>query len=495
MPSIPASAIVNVIPAVLAAGGSNLELNGLLLTNSPRVPVGTVQSFSSDEAVGDYFGPTAPETIWAQSYFLGFDNSELKPGALLISQYPSAPVAAYLRGGDVSGLTLTQLQAIAGTFSVTVDGVAKPIANVNLAAATSFSNAAALLTTQLNAAGVIVSYDAIAGAFVITSSTTGAASSIGYGSGVSAPGLGLTQATGAVLSQGAIAAVPGTAMAAIAAQTQNWVSLGTLFEPAAADAVLFAEWINSKGNRYLYAMQDTDGAAKVVPDTTSAGALIQAADLAGIVPIYEPSALNTAAFLMGAIASIDFSRTNGRTTLAFRSQSGLAAGVTSETVADNLIANGYNFYGAYATANDQFTFFYPGSITGDFLWIDSYVNQVWLNNSLQLAILSLLISAGSIPYNATGYGMIEAACADPINAALNFGAIRAGVTLSASQTAQVNADAGLKISDTLSQRGWYLQVQDATPQVRAQRGSPPCTLWYLDGQSIQHINLLSIQVQ
>jgi hypothetical protein len=37
-------------------------------------------------------------------------------------------------------------------------------------------------------------------------------------------------------------------------------------------------------------------------------------------------------------------------------------------------------------------------------------------------------------------------------------------------------------------------VRDAPPEVRAARGSPPCTLWYMDGQSIQRINLASIEL-
>ncbi|WP_367575649.1 DUF3383 family protein, partial [Serratia liquefaciens] len=67
------------------------------------------------------------------------------------------------------------------------------------------------------------------------------------------------------------------------------------------------------------------------------------------------------AFVCGAAASIDFEATNGRITFAFRGQGGLVAGVTTATVASNLIANGYNFYGAYATANQQFREFQNGT--------------------------------------------------------------------------------------------------------------------------------------
>ena len=125
------------------------------------------------------------------------------------------------------------------------------------------------------------------------------------------------------------------------------------------------------------------------------------------------------------------------------------AGVTNETIANNLTANGYNYVGSYATANDGFVFFYPGQISGDFDWIDSWVCQVWMNNALQLALMELLTSVGQVPYNADGYGLIEAAMFDPVQKALNFGAIRAGVTLSNAQAAEINNAAGGRVSDVI----------------------------------------------
>jgi hypothetical protein len=101
----------------------------------------------------------------------------------------------------------------------------------------------------------------------------------------------------------------------------------------------------------------------------------------------------------------------------------------------------------------------------------------------------------SIPYNAAGYLMIEAACADVINAGLNFGAFYAGVPLSAAQAAEVNAAAGANIAPTLSQRGWYLQVLPAAPSTRAARQSPPCNFWYMDGESVQLLRLTSVLVE
>jgi len=58
----------------------------------------------------------------------------------------------------------------------------------------------------------------------------------------------------------------------------------------------------------------------------------------------------------------------------------------------------------------------------------------------------------------------------------------------------VNAAAGIRISDTLQTVGWYLDIDDASPNTRTLRGSPPMTFYYLSGQSIQQITLSSIDV-
>lgn len=568
--SISASQIVGVTPSVLSAGGSALDLNGLILTTNTRVPVGSAISLPSSLAVSQYFGPTSVETAMGNVYFLGFDNSNVKPGALLFAQYNTSAVGAWLRGGSIAGMSLTTLQGLSGSLSVTIDGSVKTGANISLSAATSFSSAAAIISAALGVTGTQgavtigsisgntmtissvtsgtltvgqtlsgagvsagttitgfgtgnggtgtytvspsqtvgsvsitatnpgVAYDTITGALVISSATTGTASTISYAGGTLAAPLMLTQATGAILSQGAAPTNPAAAMSTIAAQTQNWGSFTTAFDPDSggnATKLAFASWCNSQNNRYVYACWDTDITATQTGTTSHLGYLIGQGNYSGTALIYTPINQSTmAAFLMGAIASIDFSQTQGRSTLAFKSQTGLVADVINATAAANLIANGYNFYGAYATANDEFVFFYPGSISGNFDWIDSYINQVWLNNQFQLALMTLLKQVRSLPYNAAGRTMIKAAVLDVINQGLNFGAFQQGVTLSNLQAVEVNTTAGTRIDNVLSNNGWYFQVQDASPQVRAARASPPAYFWYTDGQSVQSITLASIEV-
>lgn len=664
MATIPARDIVQVNPGVLPAGGSALDMIGLMLTNSSRPPLGQILQFASAADVSTYFGGSSTEAALASIYFEGFDNSHKKPGSLLFAQYNQGSVDAFLRGGSVAGLTLAQLQAISGTLVVTVDGYPRSAAALNLSGATSFSSAAGLIQTALNAGGanptvatctastaastssftgsiagqiltvtamtsgtivagttisgtgitagtkitgqisgttggiglytvdnvhstptasvaiagtygtmtvtasltgtlsvgqalsggttpagtqitqqltgtpggtgtyavstntvvasttisaagaaVTVVYDSVSGAFVITSGViVGSSSTIAYATGTTADGLNLRAADGAVISQGSAGQTPGTFMTNLVAVSGDWATFMTLIDPdfgsGSVQKQAFSAWVNGTNDGYCYAAWDTDITPTITfPASASFGAILQANDSSGTFVIWAPDTTQgpiKAALFLGTVASIDFTQRNGRITIAFKSQSGVVADVTNQTVAHNLagdpqsigtFGNGYNFYGVYATRSQEFIGWNRGTISGDFLWADTYINQIWLNNALQQALMQLLFNVYSIPYNNSGYAMIEAACLDPIQAAVLFGAIRPGVTLSNSQISQINNAAGVDVAGVVSERGWYLQIADAAPQVRAARASPPCTLWYTDGQSVQAITLASIEVQ
>lgn len=577
MNSIPANQLVNVIPSVLSAGGNPLSLNAVMLTNSIRIPIGTVQAFAPGTDVADFFGSTSIEATLAGVYFAGFEGSDTLPGTLYFAQYNAAAVSAYLRSASFAGFTLAQLQALSGVLVIDIDGRVTTSANINLAGATSFTNGATLIQAGLQTVGGIfngigtiddgaggagntltittvttgavhigdtvvggvspavitafltgtgglgtytvggapqdfnpggaltvtsgatVVYDAQLGAFVIHSATTGADSTIAFATGSLSAGLRLTSATGAVLSQGADAATPSGEMNQITNVTQNWATFMSTFEPTTDVMMDFAAWVQTTNKRYAYIGWYSDVTPLSGPAPASFPGQVVAANMSGVVPIYEPATGDgngrKAALICGIAASTDFLQTNGRVDYAYKGQSGLVADITDATQALNLEANGSNFYGSYATANDRFINLQRGVMPGPWKFIDPYINQIWLNNALQLAFMVLLTSVKSLPYNAAGYNLLRAAALDPIQAALNSGVIRAGVTLSNSQRAQVNTAAGANIADTLQTSGYYLQILDADPITRGNRESPPMTFWYTDGGSIQKIELSSIDVQ
>lgn len=491
--AIPISADVAVVPQVLSAGGSSLAFNGHFLTNNPAMQRGTTLAFPNPTAAIAYFGPLSTETQVAAVYFQGFNNSDVKPASLLFSAYATAPTVAFIRGGNISGQTLAQIQAINGTLSLPING-ATASGTVNLSGATSFSGAAQIIGTAL---GVVATYDSTSGAFGIFSTNAGSTSTIDYATGTAAAPLLLTQATGATTSQGSDADSPAAAMDAIVARSTNWASFTTTFEPALSDKLAFAAWNSAQGKRYRYVMWDTDINTATAGSTESAAyQATQVFRYDGVVPVYAPvNGVLVGAFGLGYPASLDFSRTNGRTTFKFRSLDGLPPDVTDATVMANVIANGANAMGQLATANQLFTYMRNGTVGGQFAYDDSYVNAVWLDAALQLALVNLLVQAKSVPYAAPGYGQIEASLLDPVQAALNFGAIRVGVALSNAEASALLTSSGKDIANTITNQGFYILVQDPGALVRGVRGSPVCALYYADGGSIQMLQLTSTEIQ
>jgi hypothetical protein len=490
--TIPASDIVVANPGVVSAGGNPLALNGVILSTSELLQTGTVRSFASPAAVSAFFGAASDEYAISQVYFLGNDNSTVKPGLLYFAPYAATARAAWLQSGSMAAVTLTELQALSGVLTVTIDGVEKTSSSINLATATSFSDAASMIDAGFVSGDVAVTWNAVNSTFLFTSPTIGATSTMTYATGTLSAGLLLTSATGALLSQGIAADTPATAMDMVKAATQNWVDFMTLWEPDINDKKAFAVWTNAQNQRYMYACWDTDAQAIVNGSTTCFGAIAKDLAYDGVVPLYNTVEL--AAFLLGAVASIDFSRLNGRITAAFKSQSGFVPTVTDQQIAANLLENGYSFYGSYATANDQFNFLYNGQMSGKWGWVDTFVDQVYLNSQFQLALMTLLTGVPSIPYNESGYSLIRAAMIDPIDQALNFGSIRTGIAMSASQKAQVNQAAGLDVSTIIEQQGYYLQILDPGAQVRGNRGTPVINFWFTDGGAVQKITLASIDI-
>ena len=496
MSTIPFSQVVNVVPSVLSANGEAVDLNGLVLTQNTEAPYGSILQFATAADVQAYFGASSTEASIANVYFRGYENGTQLPGNLLMTRYPETAIAGWLRGGSIASVTLGQLQAFTGTLSITVAGVVKTSGTINLSGATSYSNAATIIQAAFVSPGFTVTYDSTQAAFVFTTTTTGATQTMTYAAtGTLATNLRLTQATGAILSQGAGAGVPADFMAGIINQNQNWATFMTTWEPLLAEKEAFAQWSNSVAPRFLYVCADSDINVLTANSSVTFGNYLQVNELIGTCPIYGD--YTHAAFVCGFAASLNFNRLNGRATLCFKSQSGLVASVSNATQYNAVLSNGYNCYGAFGSNNpaNNTNWFTPGSVSGSWLWADTYLNQIWLNANLQLSLVNLLTQVGAVPYNTQGNGLIYSAALDPINAAKNFGAIRAGINVSAAQAAEIQYALGFDAAPTIASQGFYLQILEATAQTRAARQSPPITLYYQDGEAVQQITMASIAIQ
>lgn len=489
--AIPASRLVNITPRVISSGSTELELAGVLLTKNAIMPYPLLMGFTGQQAVGEYFGYDSDEYRLAVIYFLGFTNSSKKPNTLYFFRRADKAIAGALIGSQALGVT--DLQKITeGRFTISVDGSPVTVADLNLSTAKTQSDIASLI--QAKVTGTTVSFNTNQKNYRIVSKTTGNDSSVTYatdGSNVEALGtdvataLGLTAATGAVVSQGTAAMTPTQTMNAAIKQSENWVSFTTVYQPETAEAVELAAWSNSNPNKFLYCAYSMD-ASQVAGGDSSLPGQLAFNNYDGTINTYDNGEVSV--FVMGCAASIDWNREQGAISWAFKTQSGLAPTATDDQVQASLLKNKVNFYGRYASRSEQFNIFYDGAMSGgSYGFVDVYINMIWLQNVMQTACLNGMQQTLRLPYVDRGYTMIKAWLTDPINRALTNGVIDPGVKLSEAQKAQLYQEAGEDISTELYTNGFVIRVTDPAPEVRATRGTPKISVWYTYGGSVNKI--------
>lgn len=496
MSTIPISQVVQILPGVIAGGGQASKLSGMVVTDDDSIPPGQIKQFFTDEDVSDWFGPSAPETTMGNQYFPGIVNAGQLPFVLKFARIADAAAPAAVYGAQLGGMTLAQLQALpAGTLIVTTAAL-HTSSSINLATSTSFADAAADMLAAFTTPDFTITYDAQRHRFLVSTTATGAAATISAITGTLATGVGLSAAAGAYQqASGVDVDTPATAMARVIAQDMDWGTFSTVYAADIDERTAFAAWNSGQGYQFLYWAWDQEAASIVPNNASSFGAQVFAQPYQGTVPVYGTYELVGA--FMGYAACINFQIPNGRTNLAFRQFNGAPDATVSDLATANaLISNKYTYLGAYANAANTYTVAYNGALSGAFLWVDTYLDQIYLNRELQRAFFEALMAYNSIPYNQDGYTMLYRAGVDVIDAALISGIIRAAVPLSKSQQLQVDTQAGRTVSDVVQTRGWYLLIDDAAnfAQVRQNRDSPLAFLWYSDGGSIQKLTVRSIAV-
>lgn len=493
--SIPVQDIVRINPGVIGAGSNPLALNGVLLGQNVAIPVGQILNFGSADEAGAWFGTESLEYELARVYFNGYDNALLYPTQLKMYAWAETERGAWARGTSLRGMTLTELQAVTGTLTVTINGTGYNAAGLDLSEASGFTSAATLIQTALAIDSVAtVTWDADTARFIMTVTATPGTSEISQITGTAAEALGFASA---ILSQGSPVTSLTDTLNTVKDLDRNW-AIASVIEDLTMDQMTeLAQWSNAQNSRFMVVISDNNPNALINGNQTSFGPQAKLVNYDGVICIYDNNEQKLLkAFVCSVPACVNWSQLNGRTNLAFRTQSGLQPTVVSKTNADALLANGYTYYGRYASSgpDNVYNIIYDGKLPGPFAWFDTFMNQVFLNSQLEKALFVGLMEHRSLPYNAYGRAVIADLCTPALLQAINNGTIRIGVSISVSQKAAIIQTTGVDITRELTDNGYFLQILDATPEVRAQRGSPPINLFYMDGQSVQRINMPSIVV-
>lgn len=518
--------VVSITPRVLSGGASGLNFNGLFITKSEVAPVDTLLNFSNSSDVAKYFGYESEQYKAAEVYFNGYNNSLTKPRGCFFFRHLHKDAKAFLRGSpaaDPSELLKELNKVKSGSINLVLGPDELVIEGLNFSACNSLSDCALVLQDAINDAGLdndvelwkttSVNYSSLTTAFTIQAGLSGDEIAIDFASGPLADLMNLSKAAKAITSRGGAQRSYKETLDKVLTYTANFVSYATIEEVTSIDeARQLAQWANQKfneGSQFLYIWHTADlslngnnqitrnsqlgfarvGSAMVV--NFGAGAEIAKSLVAdkyqGVCGVYGDA--RYAAFIMGAVASIDWMQPNSTITFALKSQAGLPANVSDTDTARKLTELKLTFLGDYASRNDQFKLTANGMVYGDYRFIDTYINSTWFNNALQTKIVETMSQVGRLPYNQEGYDILRLSCQPVFNAAKLNGVIDSGVTIDEQQRETLKREAGKDIASTLQNNGYYMQILDADANTRGGRTSPPCQVWYTYGGSIHKLNV------
>lgn len=493
--AIPASHIVRINPRVMPPGSDDFQTNGLLISLSGRLPRGAVVPFSSTRTVREYFGEGSPEAVAAEVYFNAYENKFLTPRTWYATRAEPAPSGGWIRGAKFGG-RLADLKAVtSGSLTLELGGAVVTASGIDLSGAESYSAAAVLIGAALAAAstGASADYDSLSGAFTIRAPGTGETSAAGYAADSPlAELLGLTERSGATLSQGGPALTVGETFDSVRTVTENWVTVSTAWEVEDAELEEYAAWASANYG-FIYVAWTTDRSCLNPTVSSDPASLLKDGGYDNTCITF--GTLRHASFIQGIAAAVPWERANGTVTFAFKSQAGLEATVTREADADALEAKNCNYYGNFATRNAEFRLNYPGVLSAsDYGYLDPLLNSVWLNSRLQRVLFDGLKSSARVPYNEEGYTRIRAWIAGVADTALNNGTIEPGVTLSATQKSELESEANRDISKELFSYGYVLQVLDPGQEARKRRQSPIINFWYCYGGAVHRLEMASTAI-
>ena len=125
---------------------SPYALDRLFLEAALTTPGTSVLSFNSATAVANYYGATSAEASLANEFFAGYAGTS---ATMLFTRYMPAGERSHLLGANISNLTLSQLQSINGSLSITFQGNTYS-GSINLSGVSGFSAAATAITSALN---------------------------------------------------------------------------------------------------------------------------------------------------------------------------------------------------------------------------------------------------------------------------------------------------------------------------------------------------------
>lgn len=474
--NLPVSRLVNVSIQLTPVAAALPNLSTLLVLGTSDVidTVTRIRSYADLAEVAVDFGTTDEEYLAAQAWF----GQSPTPDEIRIGRWADVATSGELVCGELSveDQDFNTWEAIAnGSITVSFDGGAAVHVNaIDFTGVANMNAVAAKINTALGVNGGCT-YDAVNKRFIITSDTTGAASSVSFltagnaGTDISGMMQGLaTDAPAAYL-------VPGLA-AQTALQTVQifndrfagqWYGL-QIPSSSADDFAEVAAYLEANDNTpHFQGFTSQDAACLNPSSNTDVMYLAKQAEYARSAIQYSSTSKYAIASFLARILTTNWNGSNTTITLMFKTEPGITPESLSNTDANAIDAKNGNVYAAY---NDGTADIQTG-ITPSGQYVDTVIGCDWLRLAIQAACYTLLRSLPKIPQTDAGMHQlgtaIEGVCAQGVNNGLiapgvwtgpGFGQLRTGDTLSKGFYVYVPPIANQSSADRAARRSVPIQV-------------------------------------
>lgn len=455
-----AISISKYVDIVSGVGGSGTvrqrDLIGRIFTDNTRVPADSIVELTTPADAASYFGSSSEEYARARFYFSWISKNITNAKKLQFARWAQVDAAPRIYGARLA-VTLADLQLItAGTLSLTAGANTASLSAIDLSGAASFAAVATILQTAIRAATgtqfttATVTYDAVAGAFNFVGSVAEAAPiSVTVTGGPNDIATRIGWGTSAIFSPGVDATSLTDTLDASADASTNFGSFLFMPDLTTSEIAEVAAWNGARNVEFMYCVRCDD----TNRDALGAALIGEA----GTALTYAPSANQYDEMVpMIIMAATDYTRRNSVQNYMFQVFPDLSAKVATNALSAELDALRINYYGVTQTAGQLIAFYQRGVLGGgqtDPVDQNVYANEMWLKDTARAVILSLLLSVGRVPANASGRGAIMAILQEgAIDPALFNGVISVDKALTTVQKLYITDITG----DDLA---WY-QVQD-----------------------------------
>jgi uncharacterized protein DUF3383 len=444
---------------VSGVGGAALvqtrDLIGRIFSLSPLISPDSVLEFTSAADVGEYFGTDSTEYFRAALYFAYTSPAISSPRRISFARFAPSGAAASVFGGSPPASLANLKLAVAGTLSFSFDNGASNVvvSAINLSAATSLADVAALLQTALQAnadphlSASTVTYDAPTGTFrfsagVIDNATVQVnAAGAGVNDLRTALAWNAAAGNGAVYTSGVAAQTVSDAFIASEAVSNNFGSF--VFDTVLTlDEVIELATLNAARNvtyQFMVPVLPADAASWAAGLFGFAGtaltlspAMVGAPEYPEMIPMIQ-------------LAATDYTKRNAVVNYMFKQFGGITPSVRDDATSDAMDAIRVNYYGRTQTAGQTLDFYQRGLLMGGAtapVDMNVFANEQWLKDAAGAALMSLLIGANRVPANAAGRAQILGVVQESIDQGLLNGVISVGKTLTAAQKVFISQQSG-----------------------------------------------------